>query len=55
MLKAKDDGSEEAAKKMTVDSIANKHVQPNFVQASLKIATEKGFTWPDDHPIGSAN
>ena len=36
---------------MKVDNIANKYVLPNFVQTSLKTATEKGFTWPDDHPI----
>jgi hypothetical protein len=51
MLKANDDGSEKAAKKMKVDNTAKKHVLPNFVQTSLKTAIEKGSTWPDDHPI----
>jgi len=50
MLKEKDDGSEKAAKMVKVDNIANKHVLSNFVQTSLKTASEKGFAWSDDHP-----
>jgi len=42
MLKAKDDESKKAAKKMKVDYIANKQVRI-FVQTLLKTVTEKGF------------
>jgi len=38
MLKAKDDGSKKAAKKIKVDNMANKHVLLNFFQTSLKTA-----------------